>query len=581
MSQLEAALPPRERTRRAIEHYLTSARLSQGHVPEDTAARTASRASVERYLQAFAQSGGDIRALVPATLGRGASQSRLDPGVEPLIQDVLAACRAAPAYRTVRDVYLMIVNRVREVNLTRPPSEPLPLPSQITVYRRVQAAGASALLRRRPSRTEVQATAGARPGPRLVRPLERVEIDHTPLDLIVVDEEDRLPIGRPTVTLALDVYTGFPAGVHVGFEPAGYAAAMRCLLHSIVPKEDPRTRYGTTNPWPVYGLPEVLVVDHAPHLIGADLTDACGQLGIRLDPAPVQRPWFKGAIERQFRTHNTGLVHTLPGTTFSSILQRGDYDSARHACISLARFWEILHLYLLDVYAQDWHDGIAAVPAQRWAESVAAGWAPALHHDAGEVRILLGRSAIRTVQRTGIDHLCLRYQSPALDDLRRVLPTGAVVTVKYDPEDLGTLYVCDPTQARHWLPVPALDQGYTRGLSLWKHRVIRAYVRHTMRQAVDVGALAVAKARVQALVEDEFRQTRKTKHRTRAARFLGRSTGGAPTVPAAPVLQAEVPPTLRVLPAPARDGAGVMPDPEAGWGADYGLPREVRRDPWR
>jgi len=60
--------------------------------------------------------------------------------------------------------------------------------------------------------------------------LERVELDHTVLDLIVVDEEDRLPIGRPTVTLALDVYSGLPAGLYVGFEPAGYGAAMRCLL---------------------------------------------------------------------------------------------------------------------------------------------------------------------------------------------------------------------------------------------------------------------------------------------------------------------------------------------------------------
>jgi len=34
----------------------------------------------------------------------------------------------------------------------------------------------------------------------------------------------------------------------------------------------------------VYGLPEVLVVDHAPHFVGADLRDACGQLGIHLDP---------------------------------------------------------------------------------------------------------------------------------------------------------------------------------------------------------------------------------------------------------------------------------------------------------
>lgn len=584
------ALPPRERTRRAIERFLADERLHHPAGVEGAGPQTTSRASVERYLRAFEQSGGDIRALVPATLGRGSGRSRLDGELEALIQDVLAACRAAPAYRTVRDVYLMIVQRVHAANGARSPTTPLPLPSRNTVYRRVQAAGASAILRRRPSRAEAHAAAAVQPGPRTTRPLERVEIDHTPLDLIVVDEEDRLPIGRPTVTLALDVYSGFPTGAHVGFEPAGYAAAMRCLLHSILPKEDTRARYGTIHPWPVYGLPETLVVDRAPHLIGADLTDACGQLGIHLDPAPVKRPWFKGAIERQFRTHNTGLVHTLPGTTFSTVLQRGDYDSQRHACISLTRFWEILHLYLLDVYAQDWHEGLAAVPAQRWAQSVAAGWTPALHHDAAEVRILLGRRAVRSIQRTGIDHLCLRYQSADLDELRRALPPGVPVTVKYDPEDLGALHVCDPTRPGRWLRVLAIDQDYARGLSLWKHRVIRAYVRHTMRHAVDIGALAAAKARIQALVEEEFQRTRQTRRRTRAARFLGRGTGGEPApapntaVPSQPA-GAEATPALRLLSGPHESPPWARevpaPDPEAGWGADYGLPREVRRDPWR
>jgi putative transposase len=236
-----------------------------------------------------------------------------------------------------------------------------------------------------------------------------------------------------------------------------------------------------------------------------------------------------------------------------------------------------LHLYLLDVYAQDWHDGVAAVPAQRWTQSVAAGWTPALHHDAGEVRILLGRSVVRTVQRTGIDHVCLRYQSAALDDLRHALsPPGAPVTVKYDPEDLGAIYVCDPTQDRRWLRVPAVDQGYARGLSLWKHRVIRAYVRHTMRQAVDVGALAAAKARIQEIVEQEFRRTRSSRQRRTAARFLGAGAGGAPALP---VQAPTMPPPLPD--AAAAESTVPVPDAGAGWGADYDLPHQVSRDPWR
>jgi len=535
--------PAGARTRRAIAEYLSSA---SGGTEAGCGGQGAgvSRGSVERYLRAYEASGGDIRALVPTTTRRSAGESRLGAEVEGIVQGVLAECRAAPAQRTVRDVYFMVVERVRVRNQGHPPEERLMAPDRSTIGRRVQAAGAAAVLRRRPGPGERRAVEGVRPGPRAQRPLERVELDHTVLDLIVVDEEDRLPIGRPTVTLALDVYSGLPAGLYVGFEPAGYGAVMRCLLHAILPKEDAQARYGTKNGWPVYGLPETLVVDREPHLVGGDLGDACGPLGIHLDPTPVRRPWFKGAIERQFRTQNTGLVHGLPGTTFSNVLARGEYDAEGLACISLTRFREMLHVYLLDVYGQEWNRGVGGVPAQRWAAAVAGGWTPALHHDAAEMRLLLGRSAVRTIQRAGIDHLSLRYHSAELEALRRALPGGTPVALKYDPEDLGALHVQVPVAQRGvgpaWLRVPALHQAYAGGLSLWKHRVIQGQARVERGRAVNIEALAEAKGRIQTVVEEEFRRTRRGRRRMAGARYLGVGAEAAPAAPAAPATGEEV-----------------------------------------
>jgi len=550
-----------------------------------------SRGSVERYLRAYEASGGDIRALVPTTTRRSAGESRLGAEVEGIVQGVLAECRAAPAQRTVRDVYFMVVERVRVRNQGHPPEERLMAPDRSTIGRRVQAAGAAAVLRRRPGPGERRAVEGVRPGPRAQRPLERVELDHTVLDLIVVDEEDRLPIGRPTVTLALDVYSGLPAGLYVGFEPAGYGAVMRCLLHAILPKEDAQARYGTKNGWPVYGLPETLVVDREPHLVGGDLGDACGPLGIHLDPTPVRRPWFKGAIERQFRTQNTGLVHGLPGTTFSNVLARGEYDAEGLACISLTRFREMLHVCLLDVYGQEWNRGVGGVPAQRWAAAVAGGWTPALHHDAAEMRLLLGRSAVRTIQRAGIDHLSLRYHSAELEALRRALPGGTPVALKYDPEDLGALHVQVPVAQRGvgpaWLRVPALHQAYAGGLSLWKHRVIQGQARVERGRAVNIEALAEAKGRIQTVVEEEFRRTRRGRRRMAGARYLGVGAEAAPAAPAAPatgeeVTDAEVRRRLEEE-AATWDIEATLAEP--GWGVTYAPPRDEERGrgpwPWR
>ena len=102
--------PAGARTRRAIAQHLAERSREQG--PDLGAGPGAvSRTSVERYLRAFEASGGDIRALAPATVRADAGRSGLDAEVEEVIQGVLAECRVAPAQRTVRDVYFMVVER--------------------------------------------------------------------------------------------------------------------------------------------------------------------------------------------------------------------------------------------------------------------------------------------------------------------------------------------------------------------------------------------------------------------------------------------------------------------------------------
>ena len=44
-------------------------------------------------------------------------------------------------------------------------------------------------------------------------PLDLLQIDHTLVDVIVVDREHRLAIGRPWLTLAIDIATGRSLGL--------------------------------------------------------------------------------------------------------------------------------------------------------------------------------------------------------------------------------------------------------------------------------------------------------------------------------------------------------------------------------
>ena len=47
------------------------------------------------------------------------------------------------------------------------------------------------------------------------RPLEIVQIDHTKADIFVVDEKSRKPIGRPWLTLAMDVFSRMVTGFYL------------------------------------------------------------------------------------------------------------------------------------------------------------------------------------------------------------------------------------------------------------------------------------------------------------------------------------------------------------------------------
>lgn len=219
-----------------------------------------------------------------------------------------------------------------------------------------------------------------------------------------------------------------------------------------------------------------------------------------------------------------------------------------HSCISLTAFWKLLHIFLLDYYAQRWHTGIKGIPARRWDESVRSGFLPVLHTSAEETRILLMRTDTRVIQRAGIQFEWLFYRSPDLMMLRSKLSKSAEVRFKYDTRDISAIYVSDPINGR-WLRVTAVDQDYTCGLSLWKHRIINRFVQ-AQKKEVNIESLAAAKAQIQQIVAEEYTLTRKRRGRKTAARVLGIGTRHPNLLGATPALN---PPAVAIplLPGPS------------------------------
>ncbi|MGD0778624.1 MAG: Mu transposase C-terminal domain-containing protein, partial [Candidatus Solibacter sp.] len=309
-----------------------------------------------------------------------------------------------------------------------------------------------------------------------------------------------------------------PLGFYTGFEPPSCLAVMRCLKHAILPKMYLLREYPSVkNRWECYGVPELVVVDNPPEFHSRHFERACLEIGTDIQYAKVLVPWYKGKLERFQGTLNHDLLHGNPGTTFSNILERDDYDPSRHAVVLLSTFREMLHKWIIDVYLQTPHRGIKDTPAHRWHTEM-NGLPPPLPTSASELDIVLGMTAQRVVFHYGIELKGLKYNGLELGELRRRTGLGAKVELTFDPGNLGHINVLDPLKETY-IQVPAVDQAYAQGLSLWQHKVICRYAQRQLNARTDIVALAQAKAEIRALVDRDLSR-KPTRGRKRHARFL-------------------------------------------------------------
>jgi len=488
-----------------------------------------------RWIVPYLECGEDIRALIP-NFGKRGNKGRRFTGarkalgqkysekekelageVADVVDEVIGEEYLNTQRLSVQAVYDKLEARIAEKNQFRDTDDQLPVPHRNSIYNIVSKLDEYDKDRARyGNRYADQKHLCNGQAPQPTRPLERTEIDHIKLDLFIVDEETRMPLGRPTLTTLLDKFSREVLGINVGFDPPSYLSVMLCLNHAIKPKTYVRAEFPEVkNTWDAYGIPEVIVVDNGKEFRSKDFEDACLQLGIVIMYSPPYVPRYKGSIERFFGTENRRLLHQQRGTTFSNIFERHGYDPEKNAVISFSAFMKMLHVWIIDIYHQGYHRGLKDIPAQVWREEI-KHYPPALPRRMEDLRILLGHIEHRVIGPSGIELFTLYYNCEELARLRR--RTKDKVTVKYDPSDLSTIYVYD-IYKDVYIAVPAMDQEYTKGLSLWQHKVIQSNARRDIKGRIDIGGLRDAKKMIQGIVEAEMTKTGKISAKSKAARW--------------------------------------------------------------
>ena len=348
-------------------------------------------------------------------------------------------------------------------------------PNYRTVMRRVERLDLRLVIQRREGSKKVREKLGPVSTSTLKPewPMDVLQLDHTPVDVIVVDQERRLPIGRPWLCLAIDVATRMVASFHVSLWAPSALSVSLTLSHAVMSKTDWLADRELQNlDWPVAGLPRTIHVDNAKEFHSEALVRGCQEYGIQLDHRPRGRPQYGGHIERLIGTM-MGAVHLLPGTTFSNVKEKGAYASEDRARLTLPELERWLTLQIAGVYHLSVHSALGMTPLAAWQEGIAKRRNP-LRHPSDEREFFLDflPAVPRRIQRDGIHFNNIRYWDNILSPWAGRLKQPLLI--KYDPRNLSRVFVRD-SNGRHW-PVPYANLGQPP-ISLWELEEARKELR--------------------------------------------------------------------------------------------------------
>ncbi len=454
-----------------------------------------SRATLYRLIAVYRRT-PTVKALEPKQRGRRKGTLVLDKARHKLIR------------QTIREVYLKptrptLTHLVEQVHL-RFAQHGWPLPDRRTIKARVEEITAKVRARKRRDDRAIKATTPVPGQYTASRPLEVVQIDHTLVDVILVEEETREVLRRPWLTLAIDVFTRMITGFHLSMDPPSRLSISLCLLHAVYDKTAWLQEREIDASWPVAGLPETVHVDNGADFRSKAFIRGCRNEGVDIIWRPPGEPHYGGHIERLIGTM-MGKMHLLPGTSFGNPIERGKYDSKKNSGMSLRE----LELYLGWEIAGGYHDRIHSAlmrsPLAVWREHEAqvnlrmphdrmAFWASFLPEER------------RMLRPDGIWLHGLPYWSNVLSaDLGRAKRD---LLVKYDPRDISRIFVQRPSgrfiearscdlafpsiSLREWSAAKAKTRAQARGERNTRQWLVTAQAK---RRIVDEAIQRTAQAR--------------------------------------------------------------------------------------
>lgn len=303
-------------------------------------------------------------------------------------------------------------------------------------------------------------------------PLDVVEIDHTLMNLYVVDDASFLPLGRPWLTAIKDRYSNILLGFYISFHAGGLKAIFGAIKHSLYSHQRAYDHWpDIENPWPAFGLGVVYCSDRGADFMSQQYLRAILDLGASYEYCERRTPWLKGSIERFFGTLESTFFETMPGKTFNSLANRKDYDPREHAVIRFSTLIYLIHKWAADYHNVTPHSRKMASPLELWNEGIEIA-PPRYPAFPSALDVILGLKNTGTLQNEGIQHLGLHYSDTGLQELVDDVGKKHEVEFVVVPENLGFIHVKDPRNGEY-MRVNCSRPDYANGLTLFQHKYLR------------------------------------------------------------------------------------------------------------
>ena len=456
----------------------------------------------ERY-----KSTGTILGLISNKVGAKKGNTRLNNEIEILIKRIIDNYYLTIQKPSIQSVVDKVLAECKRMNIIAPHSNTIRNRIEsITEYEKLKKQGNRGIARTKyePAPNKFEAD----------YPLQLIEIDHTPCDIILVDDEHRLPIGRPWITVAIDIYSRMIVGYYLSMNAPSVTSVGMCVSNTILPKDTLLAKFDVNSNWNVWGFPETIHVDNGADFRAEAVKKAGLAHGINIEFRPVGRANFGGHIERVIGTlmHE---IHNLPGTTFSNIKQRGEYDSDANASMTFFEFEKWLVTFITKIYHKRVHNSLSLTPEQQWEEGLfgdenSIGF---IQKPSSNSTIILDFLPIyeRTIQKNGVNIDGLNYYEHVLRTKINQTENGKKkqFIFKRDPRDIRYVWFYEES-TKEYFKIPVANQNMP-SMTAWEFDSIKTNLKNKGLKRVNQDAILEAREELHNQIQLSVKNSKKAR----------------------------------------------------------------------